>query len=186
MIHDDGKEGQNQEALLSEITIVLPQRLGPRPRTTHQTPHLQLDQHGPQERYATLAERVFALPDIEEGRSMISDPRSRAFWLKRSLPAGPSNAFLGSREIGHFHPWDGSMHAMLPPDVARQAIASGWAELHPVAVAGMAPENLVMIYSPRDEQEANVIYDLLQAAYRYAGGRLPEHTALQARQTGRA
>ena len=33
----------------------------------------------------------------------------------------------------------------------------------------MAPENLVMVYSPRDEQEANVIYDLLQAAYRYAG-----------------
>ena len=64
---------------------------------------------------------------------------------------------------------------MLPPDVARQAIASGWVELHPVAVAGMAPENLVMIYSPRDEQEVNVIFALLQAAYRYAGGRLPEH-----------
>ncbi len=172
MLHKDGKEGQKQEALLSERTMVLPQRIGPRPHTTPRTPHIQQDQHGSREMYATLAERMFALPDIEEGPSTISDPRSRAFWLKRSLPAGPPNAFLGSREIGHFHPWNGSMHIMLPPDVARQAVASGWAEVHPVAVAGMAPENLVMVYSPRDKQEVNVIFALLQAAYRYAGGRL--------------
>ncbi len=31
-----------------------------------------------------------------------------------------------------------------------------------------------MVYGPRDEREANVIFDLLQAAYRYVGGRLPE------------
>ncbi len=34
-----------------------------------------------------------------------------------------------------------------------------------------------MIYGPRNEEEANVIFDLLQAAYRYAGGRLPEKGA---------
>ena len=176
MIKREREEGQKQEALLSERTMVIPQRLGPRPRTTPRTPHLQQDQHGAPEMSAMLAERVFALPDIEEGQSTISDPRSRAFWLKRSVPAGPPNAFLGRREIGHFHPWDGSMHVMLPPDVVRQAVASGWAEVHPVAAAGMAPENLVMVYSPRDEQEVNVLFALLQAAYRYAGGRLPEHT----------
>lgn len=38
------------------------------------------------------------------------------------------------------------MHVALPPDVAREAIASGWAEVHPVSLAGMAPENIVMIY----------------------------------------
>ena len=34
-----------------------------------------------------------------------------------------------------------------------------------------------MVYGPRDEREVNVIFDLLQAAYRYAGGRLPEKEA---------
>lgn len=179
MIHKDRKEVQKQEPILSDRTMVLPKRIGPRPHTTPRTPHIQQDQHGSRGMYATLAKRVFALPDMEEGQSTISDPRSRAFWLKRSMPAGPPNAFLGSREIGHFHPWDGSVHVMLPPDIARQAIASGWAEVHPVAVAGMAPENLVMVYSPRDEQEVNVIFALLQAAYRYAGGRLPEQTEIQ-------
>jgi hypothetical protein len=41
----------------------------------------------------------------------------------------------------------------------------------------MAPENMVMIYGPRDEREVNVIFDLLQAAYRYADGHLPEKEA---------
>ncbi len=47
----------------------------------------------------------------------------------------------------------------------------------PLAVAGMAPENAVMVYSPRDEQEVNVILPCCTpAAYRSAGGRLPEQT----------
>ena len=49
--------------------------------------------------------------------------------------------------------------------------------MHPVALAGMAPENIVMVYGPRDEQEVNVIFNFLQAAYGYAGGRLPEKEA---------
>jgi hypothetical protein len=41
----------------------------------------------------------------------------------------------------------------------------------------MAPENAVMVYSPRDEQEVNVILPCCTpAAYRSAGGRLPEQT----------
>ncbi len=30
-----------------------------------------------------------------------------------------------------------------------------------------------MFSGPRDEREVNVIFDLLQTAYRYAGGHLP-------------
>jgi hypothetical protein len=48
-----------------------------------------------------------------------------------------------------------------------------WAEVYSVTLAGMAPENMVMIYDPHNEEEINVIFDLLQAAYRYAGGHLP-------------
>lgn len=158
-------------------TILLPERAGTRPRTTPWAPHIQQDQRGSPEMQAALAARVYALPDVEEGPTTLSAPGARAIWLRDAVPAGPTNAFLGNREIGHFHPWDGSMHIALPPDVARQAAASGWAEVHPVALAGMAPENMVMVYGPRDEREVNVIFDLLQAAYRYAGGRLPEKEA---------
>lgn len=47
-----------------------------------------------------------------------------------------------------FHPWDGSLHIVLPPDLAMEAITAGWAGVHPVARAGMAPLNRVMLYGP--------------------------------------
>lgn len=169
----EAKEAAEQEALMSG-TPSLPERAGPRPRTTPWAPHIQQDQNGTPEMLATLAARVYALPDVEERPTTLSAPGARAIWLKDGVPAGPVNAFLGNREIGHFHPWDEGLHVALPPDVARQAVTAGWAEVHPVARAGMAPENMVMVYGPRDEHEVDIIFGLLLAAYRYAGGRVRE------------
>jgi phospholipase/carboxylesterase len=146
----------------------LPERVGPKPRTTPWAPHLQKDQNAPKAMLDALAERVFALPDVEERPTMFSADGARAIWLKDELPAGPPDAFLGAREIGHFHPWDGSMHVALPPAVAEQAVAKGWAEIHPVALAGLTSRNKVMVYGPRDHREIDIIFTLLEAAYRYA------------------
>jgi len=157
----------------------LPPRLGPRPRTTLWAPHIQQDQNAPSEMQAALAARVYALPDVEDRPTTLSAPGARAIWLKDAAPAGPADAFLGNREIGHFHPWDGSLHIALPPNVAPEAVAAGWAEVHPVARAGMAPEHFVMLYGPRDEREVDVVFELILAAYRYAGGRgVPEESHL--------
>ena len=101
------------------------------------------------------------------------DPATAPFfivWLKDGEAAGPRDAFLGNREIGHFHPWDGSLHISLPPDLAKQAVTAGWAEVHPVARAGMAPENVVMLYGPRDEGEVGVLAALIASAVRRASG----------------
>jgi hypothetical protein len=124
-----------------------------------------------------LADRVFALPDIEErpiDRAGPPNPPERALWLKDNLEVGPSEAFINEREIGHFHPWDRSMHIALPPDVALEAVAAGWAEVHPVALAGAAPMNLVMLYGPRDAHEVEILYHLVLRAYHYAGGKPPQ------------
>jgi len=96
----------------------LPQRSGPRPRTTDWAPHIQEDQNAPQEMQAALAAKVFALPDVEDRPTTLSAPGARAIWLKDSIPASLNDAFLGHREIGHFHPWDGSLswqHALTEP-----------------------------------------------------------------------
>jgi hypothetical protein len=75
------------------------------------------------------------------------------------------------REVGHFHPWDGSPHIVLAPELAETAVAAGWAEVHPVALAGLAPTNRVMLYGPRDDDEVEVVFALIAAAVRRAGGR---------------
>jgi hypothetical protein len=154
---------------------VVPNRRGSRPRTTPTNPHTQLEQNPQPEMVEELAWRVFALPGVEERPSAISVPGARALWLRDKLPAGPREAFMIGREFAHIHPLpDGSLHAALPPEVADEAISKGWAEQHPVARLGYIPQNVVMIYAPRDAQEVEVVAGLVIGAYRYASGVVPD------------
>src|SRR5919202_2069687 len=150
---------------------VLPMRSGSRPRTTPTNPHTQLEQNPKPEVVEELARRVFALPDVEERPSAISVPGARALWLREDVPAGPPEAFVIEREFAHIHPMpDGSLHAALPPEVAQEAVKKGWAEQHPAARLGHVPQNVVMIYAPRDAEEIEVVAGLVAEAYRYAAG----------------
>ncbi|MGI8827157.1 MAG: luciferase family protein [Chloroflexota bacterium] len=152
----------------------VPARSGIRPRTTPTNPHTQLDQQ-PLDRSLRdrLAQRVFALPDVEERPSMISVPGARAMWLRDHVPAGPPDAFMIGREFAHLHPDpDQSAHAALPPEVAQAAIDAGWAELHPVARRGLIPPTTVMIYAPRTGDELEIVFQLILSSYKFAGGQL--------------
>jgi hypothetical protein len=153
------------------MTTTLPKRRGDRPRTSGPMPNIQLDQLGSPELHERLKKRFYALPDVEERPTTVSDPRARAMWLREGVPIGDPDAFMGGREFGHFHPWDRSMHVILPIDVARAAVDAGWAEVHPAVPLLGLPENRLMLYGPRDDGELEVVHGLLLEAYRYAGGR---------------
>jgi hypothetical protein len=154
---------------------VLPKRSGFRPRTTPTNPHTQLEQNPEREVVEELVMRVFALTGVEERPSAISVPGARALWLREDVAAGPPEAFVIGREFAHIHPMpDGSLHAALPPEVAQEAIRKGWAEQHPAARMGRVPQNVVMIYAPRDAQEIEVVVGLVTEAYHYAGGAVPD------------
>ena len=154
---------------------VLPKRNGARPRTTPTNPHTQLEQNPPLDVVEELARRVFAVRGVEERPSAISVPGARALWLREDVPVGPREAFMIGREFAHIHPMpDGSLHAALPPEVAEEAISKGWAEQHPMATMGYIPQNVVMIYAPRDAQEIEVVAGLVAEAYRYASGVVPD------------
>ena len=150
----------------------LPERAGQRPRTTPTNPHTQLDQNPEELLVRKLAQKVFALSDVEERPSAISVPGARALWLRDEVPAGPQEAFMIGREFAHIHPLpDGSLHAALPPELAEEAIEKGWAEQHPVARMGYISPNVVMIYAPRNAGEIEIVAGLVTESYRYAGGR---------------
>ena len=156
---------------------VLPVRPGPRPQTTPWAPHIQQDQIAPTGMQAMLAQRLFALPEVEERPGTVAHPAERAIWLRDQIPAAPGDVFLGNREIGHFHPWDGSLHIVLDPELAEAAVTAGWAEVHPVALAGLAPRNRVMLYGPRNEAEADTIFGLIAAAVQRAAGHQAQKAA---------
>lgn len=149
----------------------LPRRQGPRPTTTPTNPHTQLDQQptGSEPREA-LAEAIFALPGVVEVPSRISVPGARALWLEEGAD-GPPEAFMIGCEFAHLHPGpDQSLHAMLPPAVAAQAMAAGWAEPHPMARLGFIPGTAVMLYAPRDDAEREVVEQLVRVSHAFARG----------------
>lgn len=153
------------------LRLTLPKRHGEKPRTTPTNPHQQLNQCAPTALQEQLFERARALPNVRIGRSGISVPGARAFHLSQDVAAGPPEAFMIGREFGHLHPpYDGSLHLALPLETAEHVIAQGWGELHPVARSGLIPRTVLMVYGPRNEEELEVVWRILQLSHAFASG----------------
>lgn len=156
---------------LSTPSIALPRRVGPRPDTTPCAPHEQLDQISPESRQEQLWERMRTLPDSNARPSEIAPPGTRAVWLNGAGIG--ATAFMIGREFAHLHPReDGSLHLVLDPATHRAAMAAGWAERHPLA-GKFAPRGTVMVYGPRDSEELETVWFLVQQSHRFASGEIP-------------
>jgi len=148
----------------------LPQRAGPRPPTHKGMPHAQIGVQPVPEVNAELFRRCFALPDVRNEPTVISVPGARALWLCEDLPLARPEVIAAGREFAHIHP-DGSLHASLPPERAREAIEAGWAEPHPMAEY-MGNLGMVMLYTPRTMEELDVIFQLIVDSYNLVTGRV--------------
>ena len=147
----------------------LPKRAGPRPLTNKNMPHSQIGVRPVPEVNAELFRRCFSLPDVRNEPTRISVPGARALWLREDLPLAHPEVIAVGREFAHIHP-DGSLHASLPPERAREAIEAGWAEPHPMALY-MGNEGMVMLYTPRTMEELDVIFQLVVDSYNFVTGR---------------
>ncbi|MEM8954843.1 MAG: hypothetical protein AAGD22_11885 [Verrucomicrobiota bacterium] len=155
----------------------LPMRQGPGPRTTDRLPHSQLTQHGPDDIIEKLHHWCFALPGVLNEASGISVPGARALVLKDSIPGNPE-AFMTGREFAHIHPPPdtGSMHVKIPSDMASEVVKSGWGEEHYLVSQGHLPAGLVLLYSPRDDEELKIIQLVVTQAYEFAVGQLSDRS----------
>lgn len=147
----------------------LPTRTGARPRVSWTIPQEQRSDNSPPELQEQLFARVTALPGVTSTQSAISVPGARGFMVDRA-PGAPLDAFLVPRagEFAHLHPGhDGSLHLALPPALARDAIAKGWAVAHPLAGIRLA-RGMVMIYGPRDDAELDVVASIVRNSHAYA------------------
>lgn len=151
----------------------LPTRRGDRPRVSWTIPQQQESDNSPAELQEELFARITALPGVASTQSAISVPGARGLMVERATDA-PLDAFLVPRvgEFAHLHPrHDGSLHLALPPALAADAIAKGWAVAHPLAGIRLA-RGMVMIYGPRDSAELDVVSGIVAASHRYATGML--------------
>ena len=152
--------------------LSLPQRQGPAPKTSRRLPHSQLNQHGPDHIVEKLHDWCFALPDVANAHSGISVPGARALVLHEGCDCN-HNAFMVGREFAHIHPHpdNGSMHVKLSAQDAQAICDAGWGEDHYLVSQGHYPKGLMMLFSPRNEEELNVITAIVGRSYEFATGR---------------
>jgi len=142
--------------------FALPVRGGDPPLVSDTEPYEQLTQAAPEDLQRRLSELAEALPGVKSGPSLCCVIGSRSWQLIPAMARGPLGAYLAGTEFAHIHPpYDGSLHAMLPPRSAAGAVANGWGRYEP-------GRSSVLLYGPRDKHETEVIWQLILQAYRYA------------------
>jgi hypothetical protein len=151
-----------------EYTLLL-QRTRTRPPTNKNMPHSQIGIQPVPEVNAELFRLSYSLPNVRNEPTQISVRGARAIWLDEDLPLAHPQSIAVGREFAHIHP-DGSLHVSLSPERAQEAIEKGWAEPHPMA-AYMGNLGMVMLYTPLDMQELDVIFQLIVDSYNFVTGR---------------
>lgn len=152
---------------------VLPLRAGARPRVSSGIPQEQLSDNAPPAVQQQLLARLSALPGVTSRQSAISVPGARGLMLEAPR-LGPDDAFIvpPAGEFAHVHPGhDGSLHVALPPALAADAIAQGWAVAHPLAGVRLTP-GMVMLFGPRDAAELDTVVGVVSTSHAWACGQL--------------
>lgn len=148
----------------------LPLRETARPETTSGVPHVQIGVEPVLSLSEEMKKRVAEFPGVTLGPTRVSLPGALGFQLARNLPLARPEVIVGGREFAHVHK-DGSLHASLDPALAREAVTAGWAISHPWANRRSGWEGFVMIYTPVNKAELEVVMHLLESSYEYVTGR---------------
>ena len=147
----------------------LPKRETPIPATTNGVPHIQIGVEAVPELSAEMLRRVAQLPGVNLGATRISLPGATGFQIEDEMTLARPDVIVGGREFAHLHP-DGSLHASLEPELARGAIAAGWAVAHPWADQRSGWEGFVMIYTPTTQKELEIVIQLVEQSYSFVTG----------------
>jgi len=150
----------------------LPPRAGEPPEVTAGVPQHQSSQNGPAELAEALWSRIAAFDGVTTGPTRVGVDGTRALLLDRDASTGPDVAFVlpADGEFAHQHPApDFSLHLVLPPEQAYDAVAKGWAVAHPLAGVRVSP-GMVLVPGPRDDAELETVTGIVAAGYRHARG----------------
>ena len=148
----------------------LPERRGPRPEVSWTIPQQQQTQNAPQDLQERLFDEIRHLPGVEVGPSHISVPGARGFTLREG--STDEHAFLVPQyaEFAHLHPaHDGSLHVVLPPELAADVSTKGWGRPHMWAGTRLSP-GFMLVHGPRDHDELAIVRGIVAASHAYATG----------------
>ncbi|KAJ1331533.1 2,4-didehydro-3-deoxy-L-rhamnonate hydrolase [Microdochium nivale] len=144
----------------------LPYRCGPRPSVVGIAPQRQTDQFGSRECYMALR-GILARHGAEHDNVLglgTSCFEKHGLGLFARFPI--NNTCQG--EIVHVHSSDYAMHMNLHPEDAKEVLAKGWGQRHPLTAQRWlkmpVPKNFTMVYAPRTQDELRIVCQIIQAA----------------------
>jgi phospholipase/carboxylesterase len=155
----------------------LPSRAGPRPEVSWTIPQQQESQNAPADLQERLFDQVRTLSGVDVGPSRISVPGARGFTLRKG--SDDEQAFLVPQvgEFAHLHPsYDGSLHLVLPPELAADVSSKGWGRPHMWAGTRLSP-GFMMVHGPRDEDEFATVLGIVAASHAHSTGALARAAA---------
>ena len=148
--------------------LALPSRIGERPQTSKDIPHVQIGVSLVPEVHDEMILQIYSIPGVEDQVSVLTS--WRALWLNDTLRINVPEAIIDGREFAHIH-GDGSLHIFLEPVRADQAVEAGWADHHPFAVQNQEGwDGFVLLYTPQTFDELDVITQLIIDGYNYVTG----------------
>ncbi len=148
--------------------LALPSRIGERPQTSKDIPHVQIGVSLVPEVHDEMILQIYSIPGVEDQVSVLTS--WRALWLNDTLRINVPEAIIDGREFAHIH-GDGSLHIFLEPVRADQAVEAGWADHHPFAVQSQEGwDGFVLLYTPQTFDELDVITQLIIDGYNYVTG----------------
>ncbi|KAJ7127102.1 hypothetical protein C8R44DRAFT_113919 [Mycena epipterygia] len=169
------EQDANTESWLDEKSV---ERRGVRPTLGwHCVPHRQMDRL-PEEVVAKrldaiFAKRVAANPNLVQVVPSPHEKLDPGMIIHPDIPSPHKEADQALREIAHVHSTDHSLHVILSPADCKTAIELGWAERHPLSGVSRIlplPNNYLLVYAPRNEEELDVVERIIVASIGYMTG----------------
>jgi len=162
----------------SFLKMELPEREGPRPEINKFiAPHRQVSQTTGADMHKSLLqmvdEVVAAQSTLVVKRTSLLEKTGDAILIHDDVPTPHAIAKNIKREIAHVHAGeqsgDYSMHISLSPPDCKKVIEMGWGER--MSLAGVfVPLEYLIVYTPRDMQELDVLRSILEAGIGFMTG----------------
>jgi len=143
----------------------LPMRKGKRPVTIRGPLHVQCSNHGDDRLLRQLVKEVVAWPGIEPNPLPVASADLVSIQVGEDVANDDLSAFIAGREFGRVHFGTPTIYLTLPLSCAHWTIVRGWAEPHYSSSFGLVPPGVMVIYTPRDEQEVAVCRWLFRVSY---------------------
>jgi hypothetical protein len=146
----------------------LPMRRGQRPCTIRGPLHVQISDNADDSVLRQLLHEVIAWPDIEARPLPVGTAYLLSLNLAEEVATDDPCAFIAGREFGRALFGAPTIYLSLPLSYAHWAIVRGWAEPHFYGGFGLVPPGVMVIYTPRDENELSVCRSLFWISYRFS------------------